>query len=361
MSFEINEVGKGSVNEKSLRYGLSILLPMKVPEIDVVEKPDITIRNKEELEAKGVVFKDCGNMSCIGTPREDVFIENHCKLSNSDLCVFVPDNLETDLVIEEIVDSNVAHNLIITVGKNAKLNVFEKTTGPGKFRSQVVEIITEDNSEVNYFTLQNLGDTFNQSIKRGTTGRNSVINWTDCNLGGSFIKTEVSSLLAGEGSRTLHKSLFFGNRNQVLDMYSRSIHSAPHTFSDMVTRGAVKGNSKAIYRGLVKIKENAPKSEGYQTEDTLILDNTAEADSIPELEIDNNDVKCSHGASVGKINEEEIFYLMSRGLSKEESKKKIVNGFFFSMLDALPKEVRGEVEKIIEGKYGENNAEVTSY
>ncbi len=360
--FKINETGQGNLlisqpskkGESRLKYGLNIILPLDVDlGIIKVETPSLIIRNKEELERLGVMFSLGNKYSTFVEKEESYFTDLHSSLRNYSLEIIVPDNANVkEIFIEDHAEKEVAYDLIIKIGDNCNLNIIEKSNGNTKFRSQIVDLHIGSNSHVNYITFQNLGNSFNHSIKRGVCDKDSHLNWTDIHIGGVFVKTEITSLLSGEGSNTLHKSLFFGSGKQVLDMYARSIHDAPHTSSDMLTKGVVRGESKALYRGLVKIKAGAPHSEGYQKEDVLILDERAEANSIPELEIDNNEVKCTHGATVGNVNEEGIFYLMSRGLSREDAVRKIVEGFLFNVIDSISvEEVRNEVINTIGEKY----------
>ena len=132
-------------------------------------------------------------------------------------------------------------------------------------------------------------------------------------------------------------------------MAVNSIHNGPHTWSDIFTKGALTGSSKCLYRGLVKIKENAFGSNGYQKEDTLLLSEDAVADSIPNLEIDNNDVRCTHGASIGKIDMEKMFYMKSRGLNEEQATWKYVKGFFEQLIPKIQIEhLRDNMHKMIE-------------
>ena len=120
--------------------------------------------------------------------------------------------------------------------------------------------------------------------------------------------------------------------SQQFDIYSSVIHESSDTKSDILIKGALKDKSKSLFRGLVRIEKNAPNSDGYQKEEVLLLDDGVEANAIPNLEIENENVRCTHGVSIGSIDKEKLFYLMSRGLSKDMSVKLIVEGFFDSIL-----------------------------
>jgi Fe-S cluster assembly protein SufD len=188
--------------------------------------------------------------------------------------------------------------------------------------------------------------------------KDAKVKWFDVVLSEEDIVSNFSSYLDGTGSECEIKSLFFGNGTQKLNLVTRCVHRNMHTKSDIVLRGVVDGESNANCKGLVRIEENAPQSEGYQQSDILIINSEAEANSLPELEIENNDVKCSHGSTVGKVNEESIFYLMARGLSREDAVKSIVEGFLFGLLDVIKlKDVKEEVLKLLERKYAKVKVE----
>ena len=130
-----------------------------------------------------------------------------------------------------------------------------------------------------------------------------------------------------------------------------SIHESNNTFSNILTKGILDDESNTIYRGLVKIKENASNSNGYQKEDTLILNDKAKADSIPNLEIDNNEVRCSHGASIGHLDKDKMFYLMSRGISKNECIKIMIEAFLSEVTDNVKNKIlNNEILEIINSK-----------
>ena len=132
-----------------------------------------------------------------------------------------------------------------------------------------------------------------------------------------------------------------------MDLGLNAIHNSPHTYSNMITKGVLFDESKAVYRGLIKINKNANNSNGYQKEDSLLLGNKTESDSIPKLEIDNNEVRCTHSSSVSQIDEDKMFYVMSRGLNEKEARITIVKGFLQEVIDKVN---FGELDKLISEK-----------
>jgi len=135
-------------------------------------------------------------------------------------------------------------------------------------------------------------------------------------------------------------------------LYTKAVHFAPHTESNLFTRGVVNGTARALSRGLIAIKSNASASKGYEKQDALILSEEAEADAIPNLEIENYDVKCSHGSSVGQIDPESMYYLMSRGLSEDDAKKLIIMGYFQPVMELLDGGERTELESVLQRAIG---------
>jgi len=257
-------------------------------------------------------------------------------------------------------------NIVIPSGQKLEFSKFisEDDFIDGK----ELNIIVEDNSSaifVDKINFYNLNSNINSDPKLNSNpnlifninlsiGKNSIVKWI--NLSFESIQSKLIFSLDGEGCDFAYKSILFANHKQNFDVNVRAIHNAPHTKSDILIRGVVDDEAKINCKGLVRVESNAPHSEGYQKTNILTLSDDAVAKSLPELEIENNDVKCSHGATVGKVSEENLFYLMSRGLSKEEAKRQIVEGFMFEVVDYIDiKEVTDEVKKIIYEKYNGKN------
>ena len=297
----------------------------------------------------------------------DKFTSFHNAFLNNLTFVYVPKNIEVKEPIEltSTIDSDVIFDhLIVFVEDNTKFTLVENsksnnnkenTTNNNEiYRSKIVEIFVGDNSDVNYGNVQLLDqNTFNFTIKRASIGNNSTINWMDCCFGSKVTLSEVTTLLNGDGAQTNNHGIFFGSKNQQFDLVANSIHNAPHTTSDIFTKGALTGSGRCLYRGLVKINKNAFGSNGFQKEDTLLLSEDAAADSIPNLEIDNNDVRCTHGASIGKIDMEKMFYMKSRGLNEEQATKEYVKGFFEQLIQKTQiQNLRDNMHKMVEERMG---------
>jgi Fe-S cluster assembly protein SufD len=285
--------------------------------------------------------------------------------------VYIPENVEVTEPIElsSTIDSTTFDHLIVLADDNSKFTLVENSNNivtdennantiynnnnnnnNGVYMSKIVELFIGKNCIVNYGNVQLLNqNTFNFTVKKASVGSNSILNWMDCCFGSKVTLSEVTTLLDGEGAKTNNHGIFFGNKNQQFDLVANSIHNAQNTSSDIFTKGALTGNSKCVYRGLVKINQNSPKSNGYQKEDTLLLSEDAQADSIPNLEIDNNDVRCTHGASIGRVDKEKMFYLQSRGLNPEKATQEYVKGFFDPLIQKIQiQSLRESMQKLVE-------------
>jgi Fe-S cluster assembly protein SufD len=142
--------------------------------------------------------------------------------------------------------------------------------------------------------------------------------------------------LEGEGAEGKFSGCYFGNESQHFDFHTFQNHVVGNTTSDLLFKGALRGRARTIYQGLIRVHKNAQRSDAYQANRNLILSDKARADSIPSLEIEANDVRCTHGATVGQVDDEQLFYLMARGLAKPDAERLIISGFFEPVLERIP-------------------------
>lgn len=253
-------------------------------------------------------------------------------------------------------NTNVEHVLIIAQPHSRATIVCETTndcTAKTGLNSSVVEIFAGAGSVVNFLGLQDCDEsTYTFATKRAVTENDAVVNWLDCVFGSKVCLSETTSLLNGAGSSSNIYGLFFGCGEQKFDVHAQSVHEGVNTTSDMFVKGVLDDSAKAIYRGVLKILPSASGASGYQKEDVTLLSPKAEADSIPELRINNNNIKkCTHGASIGQVDAEKLFYLMSRGLPKKEAIKKMIEGFFAALLMKAGNEgFTDQLKKLIEAK-----------
>ncbi len=184
--------------------------------------------------------------------------------------------------------------------------------------------------------------------------RDAEVDWIFGALGSHLTKNFSDLNLVGQGSTGKMSGFFFTNGNQHLDHDTQQNHLAPNTTSDLLFKGALIGESRSVWQGMIYVAENASKTDGYQANRNLVLSEKARADSIPGLEILTDDVRCTHGATVGKLDPDQVFYLESRGIPRKEAEKLIVEGFFDPIMQRIPFEgVRKRFQNAIEQKMNE--------
>jgi Fe-S cluster assembly protein SufD len=211
--------------------------------------------------------------------------------------------------------------------------------------SNAVEVFARDGAQVQYVSLQRLGHgPFYQSSQRTLAQRDSTLDTLNVSMGASVSRVDLNAKLLGPGANSDMLGLYFGDDNQHFDHNTSQDHLAPNTSSDLLYKGALDDSSRAVFRGIIRVHPNAQKTDAYQTNRNLLLSANARADSLPNLEIQADDVKCSHGATVGQLDEESRFYLMSRGLSREQAERLVVMGFLGEVMSRLP--LGGVIEKV---------------
>jgi len=201
----------------------------------------------------------------------------------------------------------------------------------------VVDVRAAQSARVTYVAINELGAaTWQIGYQQAVGQRDSMMKLFSVALGGDYARVRAEVRLEGQGANSQQVALYFAGSTQMHDFRTLQDHAAPRTRSDLLFKGAVKDTAKSVYTGLIRIRENATKSEAFQTNRNLTLSNGAWAESVPNLEIETNDVKCSHASTVGPIDDEQRFYLESRGIKPEIAERLVVLGFFGEVLDRLP-------------------------
>lgn len=189
------------------------------------------------------------------------------------------------------------------------------------------------------------------SVQRAMLDRDAELRSLAVAFGGSLSRTEVESVLSAPGGHSEMLGVYFTDGTQHFDHRSLQDHVAPNCSSELLYKGALKGHSRAVYSGWVHVRKDAQKTNAFQTNRNIVLSEHAKADSIPNLEIEANDVRCGHAASVGPVDEDVRFYMQSRGIPAEEAERLIVTGFFQEVLDRVTlTEVRQSLERAIESE-----------
>jgi Fe-S cluster assembly protein SufD len=246
-----------------------------------------------------------------------------------------------------------SHNLIWLEDDAEATFVQEYASEPDqnltKFHSGILEVHVGKNASLKMVELQSWGEgVWNVMHERVNVQQNGELSWIFGALGSHLTKSFSSVDLAGSGATARVSGFYFADSDQHLDMDTEQNHLAPNTTSDLLYKGAVTGTARSVWQGNIYVAPGANGTDGYQANRNLILSTKARADSIPGLEILADDVKCTHGATVGKVDPEQIFYLESRGLSENEAKHLIVEGFFETIMERIPfQEVQDRFRKAI--------------
>jgi len=217
-----------------------------------------------------------------------------------------------------------------------------------------VEVVAKNAAQVHYVALQRWGRGVKHlSMQKTHAGRDADLDSLVVNLGGDLARVDLHAWLDGPGARSDMLGLYFGERGQHFDHNTRQDHKADHANSDLLYKGALYEEARAVFRGIIRVHQGAQQTDAYQTNRNLLLSPNARADSLPNLEIEADDVKCSHGATVGQLDEEELFYLMARGIPRKQAERLVVFGFFGEVLQRLPMPaVVQELSEAIAAKIG---------
>jgi Fe-S cluster assembly protein SufD len=235
------------------------------------------------------------------------------------------------------------HTLVVAED-GAEVTVFDRyvsaDTGPGStghLVDAVVELVIGENAHVRYLSVQEHGPrTWQVALQRAHLGRDASLKSSVVALGGAYARLRSESLLAGSGAESDLTAVYFGDGDQMLDFRTLQDHDAPNTRSDLLFKGAVEDTAQSVYSGLIRIRRDAQKSVAFQTNRNLVLTEGAEAKSVPNLEIEADDVKCSHASTVGPVDDDQLYYLATRGVPPEEAERLVVLGFFDDVFDRLP-------------------------
>ena len=324
---------------------------------------------KEELVAQGVIYTDMETavkehedlvkeyfMKCV-TANDHKFVALHGAVWSGGSFVYVPKGVHVDIPLQSYFRLNspgagqFEHTLII-VDEGASLHFIEGCSAP-KYNSinlhaGCVELFVKENAKLRYSTIENWSkNMLNLNTKRSIVEKNGSIEWVSGSFGSKISMLYPMSILKGEGAKADFTGVSFAGKGQTLDTGAKMVHAAPNTSSTINSKSISKSGGTAIYRGVVKINSNAYNSKSSVSCESLMLDSISKSDTIPVMDILNDDVSIGHEAKIGKISDDAIFYLMSRGLSEEEAKGMIVRGFVEPISKELPLEYAVEMNKLI--------------
>ncbi|MBW6474789.1 MAG: Fe-S cluster assembly protein SufB [Anaerolineaceae bacterium] len=272
--------------------------------------------------------------------------------------VYVPKGVKVDLPLQAYFRLNVANigqfeRSLIIADEGSQVHYVEGCTAPtytsDSFHSGVIEIVVKKNARVRYSTIQNWStNVYNLVTQRAKVDADGTMEWVDCNLGSKVTMKYPSCYLMGEGAHGEILSVAFASDGQHQDAGGKIIHLAPNTSSKIISKSISRGTGRSSYRGLLKVHKGAYNSRSNVVCDALLLNPQSRSDTYPYIEIDEEDVSIGHEASVSKVGEEQLFYLMSRGLSEEEATTMVVSGFIEPLVKELPMEYAVEMNRLIQ-------------
>lgn len=326
---------------------------------------------KEEWEEKGVIFCDMDKavqehpelvreyfMTKCVPAQDNKFAALHGAIWSGGSFVYVPEGVEVEIPVQAYFRMNskgmgqFEHTLIIAE-QNSKVHYIEGCSAPQYTRNNLhagcVEVFVGENAHVQYSTVQNWSkNTYNLNTKRAKVSGKGTMEWVSGSMGSKVTMLYPSSHLNGEGARANHITISYAGDGQNIDTGAKILHNAPNTKSTIESKSISQGEGRTNYRGLVRVPQGSEGSKVSVECDALMFSDEATSDTEPYIEIKEDDVEMAHEATVGRIGDEEIHYLQSRGIEEEEAKEMIVRGFIEPIAKELPLEYAVELNRLIE-------------
>jgi Fe-S cluster assembly protein SufB len=325
---------------------------------------------QEHLEKKGVIFLSIEDglrehpdlfreyFSTVVPIEDNKFAALNSAVWSGGSFVYVPPGVKVELPLQAYFRLNTARigqfeRSLIIADEGAQVHYVEGCTAPqyttASLHSGVIEIIVKKGARVRYTTIQNWSkNVFNLVTQRAMVHENATMEWVDANMGSRVTMKYPSCYLVGEGAHGENLSMAFASAGQIQDVGAKMLHFAPNTSSKITSKSISKGGGRASYRGMVKVNDGAHNVRSNVVCDALLLDASSQSDTYPYIEVDERDVSIGHEASVSRVGEEQLFYLMSRGLNEEEANTMVVSGFIEPLVKELPMEYAVEMNRLIQ-------------
>ena len=325
---------------------------------------------KEDLAEKGVIFTDTDSalrdhpdlmreyFATIIPPEDNKFAALNSAVWSGGSFIYIPKGVKIDFPLQAYFRIN-AENMgqfertLIIVDEGAEVHYVEGCTAPmystESLHSAVVEIIVKRGARCRYTTIQNWANNiYNLVTKRAMAYADATMEWIDGNLGSRLTMKYPAVYMMEPGARGEILSIAFASKGQHQDAGAKLVHCAPNTTGQIISKSISKNGGRASYRGLVRVEKGAKNAKCNVVCDALILDSRSQSDTFPYIEVAEQDSSIGHEASVSKIGEEQLFYLMSRGLTEAEASTMIVNGFIEPLVRELPMEYAVEMNRLIQ-------------
>jgi Fe-S cluster assembly protein SufD len=284
------------------------------------------------------------------TPADDIFAALHAAFWSGGSLLYVPRGVAIEAPLFSLVglargaSVDLSHTLVV-LEDGAEATLVRETAGRRgegpvpALHAGVLEVFLAAGARLRLVNIQNWDEaTWHFSRERALVGRDAALQWTVGGLGSRLAKVNQEVVLVGPGADAQVNGVLFTTGRQHLAYFTRQDHAARHTTSDLLYRGGLKDRSRVVWKGMIRVEKDAQRTDAYQKNDNLVLSGSARADSIPGLEIEANDVRCTHGATAGRVDEDMIFYAAARGIPRETAVRLIVEGFFADVYDRIPLE-----------------------
>jgi Fe-S cluster assembly protein SufD len=342
-----------------------VAAPPSLLELDVAGVAHVGEAGIEILQAPaGILFEplpeDHELLYCL-VGWDEKFAAHNAAAWKHGLLVHVPNGVALDKplyirIANAVPNGSLFWRLLIVAEPESRFSVIEEYASVSpeleSYSNAAVEIVVKQAAKVEYVSVQNLSrGTWHFASHHARVERDAELDWVAGGFGSAKGKVRIQNDLAGPGATSRVTGAYFADGSQHLDYDTFQEHIAPNTTSDFAFKGALRDNARAVWRGMIRVEEGAQKTNAYQENRNLLLSKTAHADSIPGLEILANDVRCTHGATLGQVDRELLFYLMTRGLNRAEAERVIVRGFFQDVLDRVELEpVREALSSALEAR-----------
>src|SRR5881398_1725671 len=325
---------------------------------------------REDLERQGVIFMDMDSglrehedivrqyWATVIPPNDNKLAALNSAVWSGGSFVYVPAGVKVAMPLQAYFRINTENmgqfeRTLIIAEEGSDVHYIEGCTAPvystDSLHSAVVEIVAKKSARVRYTTVQNWSqNVYNLVTKRAVAQENATMEWVDCNLGSKLTMKYPSIYLLGEGAHGEILSIAFAGNGQHQDAGAKIIHAAPRTTSNIFAKSISKDGGRSSYRGLLEVAKGAHDSRSKVVCDALLLDEHSRSDTYPTIRISDDDVDVGHEATVSKVGEEQLFYLMSHGITEDEASKLIVNGFIEPITKELPMEYAVEMNRLIE-------------
>jgi Fe-S cluster assembly scaffold protein SufB len=342
----------------SFRHGQGVGITVDINEVlNEIQTGEELLQVETEGEIKVMKLSDCDH-AFIHKFAEGLVQHDETKniaahyMRNPDAkVIIVPKDYRGSIKVNPIVNGDSGSptcsvdSLILIVQKGAHVNVIQKVSS-STTRSEIIQVFAQAEADVKWYALHQGGQRL--MTKRADIKNNASMTWLDILIDSPFTHLNVKTELNGEGSQAEHIQAFLGRDQQQVDINSDAIHNSPHTSSQMQMKGISKDYAKSVFRGTINVKKNAYGCSGHQTSKVLLTGENAKSDAIPVLEIENDDVVCSHASTIGQLDENLLYYAGSRGLDETLAKEIVMLGFMESILSNVPEEVRDSFMLVIE-------------